>query len=89
MIKLALVVLLTFVIVAFGIANSHHIPVSFVLGAPVEIRLVFLILCTFFLGTAVPLFHQLIKDLRHDKKAKQAEELHQAIQQVERDLIAN
>lgn len=87
MVRLALAVLITIVIVVFSIANSHHVPLSLVVGKPVEIRLIFLLMCTFFTGMVVPIFHRLIQHAKHNKKIKREKELQQAIWQVDRDLV--
>lgn len=80
-------VLITIAVVAFGIANSHHVQVSFVFGAPVKIRLIFLLMCTFFLGTVVPIFFRIIQQLRRRRQLKQAKQKQQAFEREERDLV--
>lgn len=87
MFQLALALLVTVVIVVFSIANSHHVQLSFVVGAPIEVRLVFLLMCAFFMGMVTPIFYQLIQRLKRDRKREQEKELQQAIQLVDRDLV--
>ena len=87
MFQLALAILITVVIVVFSVANSHHVQLSFIVGAPAEVRLVFLLMCSFFMGIVVPIFYQLIQRSKSDKKMKQEKELQQAIQLVDRDLV--
>ena len=87
MARLTLTVLITVVIVIFSLANSHHVQLSFVVGKPIEIRLVFLLNCAFFMGMIVPVFHQLIQRVKREKKIKQEKELQQVLHQVDRDLV--
>ena len=87
MVQLVLAILITVVIVVFSVVNSHHVQLSFVIGAPVEVRLVFLLMCTFFVGMAVPTFHRLVRRLKRDKELKREKELQQALQRVDRDLV--
>lgn len=87
MLKLVLLALITILIVAFSLANSHHVFLSVVVGAPLQIRLVFLLLSTYFLGIATPIFYRLFKTMRDDKRMKREKELEKAIQQVENDIV--
>lgn len=87
MFKFILVVLLTVVIVTFSIANSHHVPMSLIFGAPIRIRLVFLLLSTFFIGMAVPIFHRLIKGVKDNKEIKRERKRNQIIQREGHDLL--
>ena len=87
MVQLALTILITIVVVVFSVANSHHVQLSFVIGAPAEVRLVFLLMCAFFMGMVAPIFNRLIQRLRRDKKTRREKELQQAIQRVDRDLV--
>lgn len=50
MFRLAFAVLLTILVVAFAMSNTHPVTLSFVLGPPVKIRLIFLMMSTFLLG---------------------------------------
>ena len=47
MLRLIVAIVLTAAVVAFAMANGHHVPVSMVVGAPLQVRQIFL------LGTAV------------------------------------
>ena len=85
--KLALAVLVTIGIVAFSIANSTHVQLSFVVGRPVQIRLIFLLICAFFVGMAVPVFHRLVRRLDHDRRMTRERELQQAIERVGSDIV--
>ncbi|MHC4176050.1 MAG: hypothetical protein ACYSWU_01000 [Planctomycetota bacterium] len=88
MVKLALAVLLTIVIVVFSISNSHHVDLSLALGDPIQIRLVFLLLSAFIVGMAVPIFYRLIRRLDHDRLVKRENELQQTIERFDQDIAA-
>ncbi|MCP4678534.1 MAG: hypothetical protein GY854_24095 [Deltaproteobacteria bacterium] len=64
MMKLVTAIIATILVVAFAISNSHHVQLSFGFGTPVNIRLVFLLLSTFFLGMTVPVFARLFHNLK-------------------------
>jgi len=87
MVRLALAVLITVVIVVFSISNSHHVDLSCCVGKPIQIRLVFLLMSTFFIGMAVPIFYRLIRRLDHDRLMERENNLQQAIERVDRDLV--
>ena len=40
----------TVAVVIFVMMNTHHVTLSFVLGGPVKVRLIFLMMMTFFVG---------------------------------------
>lgn len=50
MLQLFVAVVLTILAVMFAMANTHHVELNFVLGEPVEIRLIFLLVATYFAG---------------------------------------
>ena len=88
MVRLALAVLLTIVIVVFSISNSHHVDLSLALGDPIQVRLIFLLLSAFIIGMAVPVFYRLIRRLDRDKLIKRESELQQAIERIDQDIAA-
>lgn len=57
--QLGVAVLSTAFVVAFGMANSHHVQLAWVLGEPVEMRLIFLLSIAFGLGVLTVAFHRL------------------------------
>lgn len=89
MIKLALAVLATIVIVVFCISNSHHVDLSCGVGKPIQIRLIFLLLSAFIIGMAVPVFYRLIRRLDRDKLIKRETELQRAIERVDGDIVGS
>jgi uncharacterized integral membrane protein len=50
MIRLAVAVSLTFLLVAFAMSNTHQVVLSFVIGRPVQVRLIFLMMSSFLGG---------------------------------------
>ena len=88
MFRLAGAVLATIAIVVFAISNFHHVDLSFGVGKPVEIRLIFLLLNSFIIGMAVPVFYRLIRCIDRDKLERREKELQRAIVRVDRDVAA-
>lgn len=41
----------TAAVVAFAVANTHHVEMSIVIGAPIRVRLIFLLMSTFAVGS--------------------------------------
>ena len=69
MTRLIVAILTTMAVVAFGMANTHHVPVSFVFGAPVQIRQIFLLLTTVSIGVVVTLLWQQLRAVRRRRAA--------------------
>ena len=61
MIRSVLAVALTITAVAFSLSNTHHVPLSFVLGEAVQIRMIFLLLSAFIAGVVTTLLYQQIE----------------------------
>ena len=70
MLRLVVTILATIVIVAFAMANTHRVELSFVIGAPVEVRLVFLLATSFVVGLATAMFVQLVGSVRARARAR-------------------
>lgn len=87
MIQLIITVLMTIAVVIFSITNSHHVELSFVIGAPVKIRLIFLLLSTFITGMTVPIYFHMVERLKNNKKLKMEQEFQEAVKRVDRDLL--
>lgn len=68
MLQLVVAVLLTILAVMFAMANTHHVELNFVLGEPVEVRLIFLLAVTYAAGGATAylygLFNRVSRGLR-------------------------
>ena len=50
MIRLLLAIVTTVGVVVFVMVNTHHVPLSFIVGPPVRIRMIFLLMVTFIAG---------------------------------------
>ena len=48
--RLISIMLLTVIVTLFAVANSHHVELSFIFGAPVRMRMVFLLAGVFAAG---------------------------------------
>jgi uncharacterized integral membrane protein len=73
MARIAAALLATVVFVAFALSNTHHVELSFVVGRPIEIRLIFLLGITFGAGVISTLFFLLFQDASrraHHKKVR-------------------
>lgn len=81
MIRLILAVIFTVVLVAFSMANAHHIELSVVFGKPIEIRLIFLLGSTYVLGTATGMLWSLARSLRKKKSTRMVKWAPQEMQQ--------
>lgn len=72
MIQLFIAILVTIIVVMFGMANTHHVELNFVLGDPVEIRLVFLLAATYVAGGATAylyvLFSRVARGIRRRRE---------------------
>lgn len=88
MTKLTLAILITVLVVVFAISNSHHVDLCCPVGQPIKIRLVFLLVSTFVAGMAVPIFYGMVRRIRRREQMKRGTELRKAIQQVDRDIVA-
>jgi len=87
MVRLALAVIATIAIVAFVISNSHHVDLSLAVGKPVEIRLIFLLLCAFIIGMIVPVFFRLVHRLDSEKQLRRESELRRAAEGLDQDVV--
>jgi uncharacterized membrane protein YciS (DUF1049 family) len=68
MLQLALAVLVTVALVAFGMANTHQVELSVVVGAPVRFRLIILLAIAYAAGIVTAWFREMVK-----RAARQAE----------------
>jgi uncharacterized integral membrane protein len=50
MVRLVLAITLTCILVAFAMSNTHSVMLSFVLGPPARVRLIFLLMSSFLAG---------------------------------------
>lgn len=69
---LILSIVMTLAAVLFALANSHRVEVSVIFGAPIQIRLIFLLGTAFLTGAAVPCFFFLVRRVRVQRAARRA-----------------
>lgn len=62
--QLVLAVLITVVVVLFGFANSHEVELGYVVGEPIEMRLVFLLAIAFATGALTAVFRRMAQEAR-------------------------
>jgi uncharacterized integral membrane protein len=60
MVQLIVAMLMTISVVAFAMANSHHVEMGAVLGEPIRIRLFFLMSIFYVAGALTAFFYQLL-----------------------------
>ena len=60
-------------LVVLGMANTHHVELSYAFGLPVQIRLVTLMLTAFSAGATCTLFWQMITRLVRNKELRARE----------------
>ena len=59
MLQLIVAVVLTVAVVLFGMANSHHVELSYVWGEPIRIRMIFLLAIAFLAGAVTSYLYQM------------------------------
>ena len=57
-------------LVVFGLQNSEHVPISFVIGSPTKVRLVFLLLTSAAIGFLLSHIRNLGREIRLKKKLR-------------------
>lgn len=60
MAQLVVAVLSTVALVLFAMANTHDVELSYVVGSPIRIRLIFLLAVAFLSGVVSTLFYQMV-----------------------------
>jgi uncharacterized integral membrane protein len=72
MIRLVLAILSTVSAVVFVMANTHQVELSFVIGAPVRVRLIFLLMLTFMTGVVTAWLWSMIAHVRSHRRVQAA-----------------
>ena len=62
--RLVLAISATVLLVAFAMANTHHVELSLVFGRPAEVRLIFLIGTTYVAGVLTGTFWGMVRRLK-------------------------
>lgn len=70
MFKVVLVMVATALLVLFGIQNSDHVAVSFVIGGPKQIRLIFLLLIAGTVGFLLSYVFGLSREIQLKKEVR-------------------
>lgn len=70
MFRLILAVVATISAVVFVMANTHEVELSFVIGAPVQVRLIFLLMLTFLAGLITSWLWGLISQVRWRRRVR-------------------
>ncbi|GAB4284459.1 MAG: hypothetical protein Kow0092_38870 [Deferrisomatales bacterium] len=71
MLRLIFAVLGTIVAVAFFMANTHPVAVSFVFGPPVPVRLIFLLLTAYGAGLLTAFFYLMVRSFGAMKRRRE------------------
>jgi uncharacterized integral membrane protein len=64
--KILLTIAVTAILIVFGLQNSDHVPISFIVGSPIQIRLVFLLI----IAAACGFLYSYIRGLRREISLK-------------------
>jgi uncharacterized integral membrane protein len=70
MVRLILAVILTILVVLFAMSNTHPVMLSFVVGPPVKVRLIFLLMSAFLVGMLFSGFAAMLHQLRMRRLAR-------------------
>lgn len=68
--RLLAILLGTFVALLFAVANSHHVELSLIFGAPVRMRMIFLLAGTFVAGVISTIVFQGYRELRRQREER-------------------
>jgi uncharacterized integral membrane protein len=77
MLQLLIAVVATIAIILFAMANNHHVELSYVIGEPIRIRMIFLLACVFVAGWATAYFYQLVSQMTRRRRRVRAEYDHE------------
>ena len=77
MFKVLLLMLATAALVLFGIQNSDHVAVSFVVGGPKQVRLIFVLLIAGTAGFVLSYIFTLNREIRFKKEVRRLIEARQ------------
>lgn len=71
--RLVSAVALTVVVVAFSMANGHHVELGYLVGGPVRIRLIFLLWIAFGAGFLLTTFYSMAVRARRERARRRAD----------------
>jgi uncharacterized integral membrane protein len=81
--KFITVALITLVVVIFAMSNMHIVSISFFVGPPVEVRLIFLLMCSFAMGVLLTLFYLMLKKIMINRRRIQQRSQQQQMKHLE------
>lgn len=84
--RLVIVMLGTIVAVLFSLANSHHVNVSLIFGAPVRIRMIFVIAGAYCLGIISTIIFEQWQRVRRKRDFEEARQAASAAEEGHRDI---
>ena len=70
MAQLITAVLSTIALVLFAMANTHDVELSYVVGSPIRIRLIFLLAVAFFAGIVCTLLYQMVSRVASEARRR-------------------
>lgn len=86
MLRLLIAIAATVAVVLFVMVNTHHVALSFIFGQPVQVRLIFLLMLTFMLGSVLTIFISMYTKARLRRRLR-AVEAGRAARDSEDDLV--
>ena len=84
--RLVIVVLGTIVAALFTLANSHHAEVSFIFGAPVRIRMIFVMAGVYSMGIISALIFQHWQRVKRKRDFEEARKVASVAEEGPRDI---
>ena len=83
MVQLFFAIVATVVVVVFAMANTHHVQLSFALGAPFHVRLITLLVVAYAGGLITAWFYTMIVKVRRNSELRRRREIARTIQTAE------
>jgi len=85
--SLVVIVLATVIAVLFVFANSHHVEVSLIFGAPVRLRMIFLLMGVYVAGALSTIIFQQWQRAKRRRDFEKAQKATPPVEDEHRDLI--
>ncbi len=73
--RIVYTILATIACLAFALSNTQHVEVSFVIGEPVETRLIFVLVISFGLGVLTSSYYRMAQDAKRHLKQRKMRQL--------------
>jgi uncharacterized integral membrane protein len=68
MLQLLIAVIVTIAVVLFAMANSHDVELSYIVGEPIRIRMIFLLGCVFLAGWVTAYFYNVLAQMNRRRR---------------------